>query len=213
MIYVDFREPERIVEKLKQMGADVERRNLDVGDYLIKHGSYEVAVERKGVNDFLNSIVDGRLFRQCHVLSSRYPLSFLVVVGDLRGALVARNFSLQAVVGAIVSIAVKNDPGQVVPLIFESEDELCYMLKSVERKLIEGELRIAPRLQKAEKPEIAMLTAIPGIGEKRAIALLKRFGSIYRIANASVAELMRVDGIGEKRAKQIYRTFRRRFEI
>ncbi len=212
MIYADFREPDRIVEKLKQMGVDVERKSLDVGDYLIKHGSYEVVVERKSVNDFLNSIVDGRLFRQCHVLSSRYPLSFLVVVGDLRRALVARNFSLQAVVGAIVSIAIKNDPGQVVPLIFESEDELCYMLKSVERKLVEGELRIAPRLQKAEKPEIAMLTAIPGIGEKRAIALLKRFGSVYRIANASVAELMRVDGIGEKRAKQIYRTFRQQFK-
>jgi len=212
MIYVDAREPDRIAEKLKRLGVYVERRNLDVGDYLIKHGSYEIVVERKDVNDFLSSIVDARLFRQCHALSARYPLSFLMIVGDLRAALNARNFSRQAAVGAIVSIAVKNDPGQVVPLLFDNEDDFCYALRSIERRLGEGDLRIAPRLRAVERPEIAMLTAIPGVGEKRAVSLLKRFGSVHRIANASVAELMRVKGIGEKRAREIYKTFRRRFE-
>ncbi len=212
MIFIDTREPERIAERLRKIGVTVERRKLEVGDYLIKHGSFEVIVERKDIRDFLSSIVDGRIFRQCHVLSSRYPLSFLMIVGKLSDVVEERNFSRQAVVGAIVSIAVKREAGQIVPLVFENEEDFCYALRSIDKKVEESELRIAPRIQKAEKPEIAMLTAIPGVGEKRAMALLKKFGSVYRIANASVAELMRVEGIGEKRARQIYRTFRRRFE-
>ncbi len=211
MILVDSREPKRVVDKLRNLGLDVYVRNLEVGDYLIKHSNFEVVVERKDVNDFLNSIVDGRIFRQCHVLSARYSLSFLIIVGSLNDALTYRNFNKNAVIAAIVSIAIKNNPGQVVPLIFEDEDEFCYTLKSIESKLKEGEFRIIPRVRKYERPEIAMLTAIPGIGEKKALALLEHFGSINRIVNASVAELMRVEGIGEKKAREIYRIFRRKF--
>ncbi len=211
MILVDSREPKRIVDKLRSLDLDVYVRNLEVGDYLVKHSTFEVVVERKDVNDFLNSIADGRIFRQCHVLSARYPLSFLMIVGSLNEALSYRNFNRNAVIAAIVSIAVKNNPGQVVPLIFEDEDEFCYALKIIESKLKEGELRIVPRVKRYERPEIAMLTAIPGIGEKKALALLEHFGSINRIVNASVAELMRVEGIGEKKAREIYRIFRREF--
>ncbi|WP_202318367.1 ERCC4 domain-containing protein [Archaeoglobus neptunius] len=212
MIYVDSREPERIVAKLKRLGTDVVVKVLDAGDYLIKHTHYEVAIERKDVNDFLNSIADGRIFRQCHSLSARYPLSFLIIVGDLDEALEDRMFSRSAVISAIVSIAVKNDPGQLIPLIFSNEDDFCLALRSIDRRLREGDLRILPRLQRVERPEVAMLTAIPGIGEKKAERLLRYFGSVYRIANASVSELMRVSGIGEKQARLIYRIFRKNMD-
>jgi ERCC4-type nuclease len=36
--------------------------------------------------------------------------------------------------------------------------------------------------------------------------LLKRFGSIAKVAQASVAELREVDGVGPKRAEQIWVT-------
>ena len=208
MIFVDFREPGRIVEKLKDLGLDVEVRSLQVGDYLIKHSSYEILVERKDVNDFLNSIVDGRLFRQCHVLSTRYPLSFLAIVGDLDEILSERGFRRDAAIAAIVSIAAKNAEGQIVPLLLRNEDDFCLALKAMDRRVREGEFRILPRLQRRENPKIAMLTAVPGIGEKKAEKLLEHFGSIHRIVNASVSELMRVEGIGEKKAREIYRFFR-----
>ncbi len=211
MIYVDSREPERIVAQLRRLGVDVVVRGLEVGDYLVQHGNYQLAVERKEIDDFLNSIVDGRLFRQCHLLSARYPLSFLAIVGDLDEALEERMFSRSAAISAIVSIAARNEQGQVVPLIFSKEEDFCLALKSLDRRLGEGELKILPRLRRMDRPEIAMLTAIPGIGEKKAKRLLDYFGSVQRIANASVAELMRVSGIGEKQAKQIHRIFRKNY--
>jgi len=105
-------------------------------------------------------------------------------------------------------MAVQNSRGQIVPLILKNEDDFCIALKTIERKLVEGELKILPKLKKHEDTRVAMLTAIPGIGEKKAEKLLEYFGSIHRIANASVSELKRVNGIGEKKAREIYRFFR-----
>lgn len=48
------------------------------------------------------------------------------------------------------------------------------------------------------------LDDIPGVGEKRKIALYKEFGSIAAIREATVDELTRVPGIGQARAKEIY---------
>lgn len=48
------------------------------------------------------------------------------------------------------------------------------------------------------------LDDIPGVGEKRKIALYKEFGSIAAIREATVDELTRVPGIGMARAKEIY---------
>ena len=48
------------------------------------------------------------------------------------------------------------------------------------------------------------LDDIPGVGEKRKIALYKEFGSIAAIWEATEEELTRVPGIGQARAKEIY---------
>ncbi|MET1123985.1 MAG: ERCC4 domain-containing protein [Archaeoglobaceae archaeon] len=212
MILVDFREPERIEEKLRALGVLTKRRSLEVGDYVIRHSSFEIAVERKEANDFLNSIIDARLWRQIHALKERYKLSILAIVGDLEEALSFRNFRRNAVIAAIVTIPVKTG-GSVSPIFFANEDDFCYALKTIEEKVSKGEFFVVPRVARKENPQVAMLTAIPGVGEKLAVELLKRFGSVQRVANASVAELMRVDGVGEKKARTIRDFFARRFEV
>src|ERR671920_2158716 len=51
------------------------------------------------------------------------------------------------------------------------------------------------------------LTAIPGVGEKRRNRLLRNFGSIARIAQATAAELSPF--VGRKTAEDIFQHFRR----
>ncbi len=210
MIYVDFREPERIVSKLRSLGVAVKVGSLEAGDYLIKHSSYEVVVERKDFDDFLNSIADGRLFRQVHTLESRYQLSLLAIIGDIDEVLTYRDFSRNAVIAAIVSIPVKTR-GRVAPLLFADEEDFCYALRTIDRKLAEGEFEVLPRAARKDRAQVAMLTAIPGVGEKLAVELLRRFGSVQRVANASMAELMRVSGVGEKKARTIREFFTKKF--
>ena len=56
------------------------------------------------------------------------------------------------------------------------------------------------------------LDKIPGIGKTRKIQLLKKFGSVNRIKNASKEELMQVDGISAKTAEQIAEHFNKERE-
>ncbi|MBO5412527.1 MAG: excinuclease ABC subunit UvrC [Clostridia bacterium] len=54
----------------------------------------------------------------------------------------------------------------------------------------------------------SVLEEIDGIGKKKQIALMEKFGTIDRIMRASVEELASADGIGEKLAQVIYKYFK-----
>ena len=54
----------------------------------------------------------------------------------------------------------------------------------------------------------SVLQEIEGIGKKKRMALLEKFGTIDKIISADVAELATVDGIGEELAKKIYTYFK-----
>lgn len=58
---VDSHEPDYIAALLVQLGVDVERKTITPGDYVL---SSDCAVERKTVDDFINSMFSGRLFEQ-----------------------------------------------------------------------------------------------------------------------------------------------------
>ncbi|MEA3254774.1 MAG: helicase-related protein, partial [Candidatus Altiarchaeota archaeon] len=60
-IFVDVREKNSKVLKILCEKADIDMRQLDVGDFIL---SDRVCVERKTVEDFLSSIIDKRLFSQ-----------------------------------------------------------------------------------------------------------------------------------------------------
>ncbi|WP_069648929.1 excinuclease ABC subunit UvrC [Caloranaerobacter ferrireducens] len=55
----------------------------------------------------------------------------------------------------------------------------------------------------------SQLDSIKGIGEKRKKALLKSFGSIEKIKNASIEELKSVEGMNIKAAEAVYNYFRK----
>lgn len=59
------------------------------------------------------------------------------------------------------------------------------------------------------KKEIhSILDDIPGIGPKRRLALMRQFGDIYAIREATVAQLSDVEGMNERAAEAVYEFFR-----
>ena len=207
MIYVDDREPQEICEILQRLGVPFQKKRLEVGDYLIKHGSFEVAVERKDIRDYVSSLADGRLFNQLYNLSSSFEKSFLFIIGDF--SLVADRIDRRAYIGSLISVALRQSGGTVTPVQVKDDEEFCLALKYLNSQVEAGKLKAVPRGKKGSDAT-AMLMAIPGIGEEKAKRLLERFGSVYGIVNASVAELMTVEGIGEKQARRIYNFVRGR---
>lgn len=55
----------------------------------------------------------------------------------------------------------------------------------------------------------SILEEIPGIGEKRRIALFKHFRGIKGIKDATIEELLKVEGLNKKNAEDIYNYFRK----
>lgn len=207
MIFVDDREPEHICEILQNIGVEFQRKRLEVGDYLIKHGSYEISVERKDIRNYVSSIVSGRLFNQLYNLSLSFEKSFIFIIGDFD--LVDGRIDRKAFIGSLVSIALREAGGSIFAIQLRSDEEFCLALKYINSKLESGKLKAVPRAKKGNNA-VAMLMAIPGIGEEKAKRLLEKFGNVHGIVNASIAELRKVEGIGEKQARRIYNFVRGR---
>ncbi|MBU4312723.1 MAG: hypothetical protein KJ706_08405 [Candidatus Omnitrophica bacterium] len=57
---------------------DITVKNLKVGDYIIND---EIVIERKTTQDFAQSIIDGRLFKQAKNMKKTYDLCLFIIEG------------------------------------------------------------------------------------------------------------------------------------
>jgi excinuclease ABC subunit C len=64
------------------------------------------------------------------------------------------------------------------------------------------------RTLRDKKLTASVLDTIPDVGDKTKKLLLKHFGSVEQVSEASLEELISADGIGEKTAQKIYDFFR-----
>lgn len=211
VIYVDSREMKSgIVKRLRERGAKIEIRNLEVGDYIL---SDRVAVERKSAEDFVDSLISKeRLFPQILKLKNSYQKPILIVEGEnIYGK---RFVNPSAIRGAIASITV--DFG--VPIIFtKNEEETADYLITIARR--EQEIRKREVSYHADKTKRDLreeleyvVSAIPEVGPVIARNLLKHFKTIRNLANADVEELKKVPKVGQKIAERIYRFFNQEYE-
>ncbi len=200
VVYVDSRELRSGVPKLlKELGAEVEVRTLDVADYVV---SEEVGIERKSANDFIQSIIDGRLFDQVERLKKAYEKPVIIIEGELYGI---RNVHPNAIRGAIAAVTL--DWG--VPILFSSGKEetaqFIYLLAKREQEERKKEVRLRSEkkaLTLAERQRL-IVEGLPNVSATLAKRLLKHFGNVERVFTATEEELKEVEGIGPKKAREI----------
>ncbi|MGB9732806.1 MAG: ERCC4 domain-containing protein [Candidatus Micrarchaeia archaeon] len=199
-ILVDNRERNlALMEVLSEMGAELEFSSLPVGDYIL---SDRVCVERKGVSDFENSIMDGRLFDQVERLKSSFPKPIIIIEGD--GS--EYRLSSNVILGTIVSLYIDYN---VQVMLSANEEETAGLLYMIAKREQDKKERI-PRLKGAKRAfteeewQRLIISSMPGIGPKLSHEVLRKFKSIKNVANASIEELMDVNKIGKKKAKRIY---------
>jgi ERCC4-type nuclease len=211
MIIVHPNEPQSIKEYLLCEKIPVKEESNLPFDYLVAVGEHRVAVERKESSDFVQSIIDARLFNQLYFMSVLCPLSYLAVIGNITEALMERAFKREGYIGALISATLKTAPegcqGHVSVIVLDTDFDFMLFLKLLHKKLEEGDLIRLPRAKSVKgDPKllaVATLSTLPGVGEVYARKLLERFGTIYRVVNASKLELASV--LGERRAERVYR--------
>ena len=200
VVYVDSRELRSGVPKLlRELGAEVEVRTLDVADYVV---SEEVGIERKSANDFIQSIIDGRLFDQVERLKRAYEKPVIIIEGELYGI---RNIHPNAIRGAIAAVTLDWN----VPILFSSGKEetaqFIYLMARREQEERKKEVRLRSEkkaLTLGERQRL-IVEGLPNVSSTLAKRLLRHFGNVERVFTATEEELKEVEGIGPKKAREI----------
>ncbi|MFC5368274.1 DEAD/DEAH box helicase [Salinirubrum litoreum] len=175
---------------------------LAVGDYVC---SDRVAVERKSVSDFLDTLTGGdrSLFEQIGDLSRAYARPILLLEGE--GLYEERNVHPNAIRGALSSLAV--DFGVSV-LRTTDEADTADMLEVLARREQETSDRsVQVHGEKSSKTlaeqQEYVVSAIADIGPVTARALLEEFGTVEAVMTAREDDLLEVSGVGQVTADRI----------
>jgi Fanconi anemia group M protein len=203
-VVVDQRELDAAIAKdlSKRDGIRTRLETLAVGDYVL---SDRVAVERKSVADFLDSLLDGdrSLFEQIGDLSRAYARPILILEGD--GLYEERNVHPDAIRGALASLAVDFD---VSVLQTADEAETGELLRTIAaREQTDRDRTVSVHGEKSAKTlaeqQEYVVSAIADIGPVTAQSLLDAFGTVEGVMTAREADLRDVDGVGEVTASRI----------
>jgi len=180
-------------------GASVKIAKLSYGDYIIND---KITIERKTADDFLLSIIDGRLFNQLSNLKKFCSRPILLIEGNPYQT--RHNFDRNAIKGTLVSTQVI----WYVPVIFsrtkeDSRDILLMISRQVGTCIDVAPLRGGYRPKRLRSKQLYILQSLPKVGPKLAKRLLKHFKSVSKVMSASVQDLSKIDGIGKISAEKV----------
>ncbi|MCK5040593.1 MAG: DEAD/DEAH box helicase [Candidatus Aenigmarchaeota archaeon] len=206
-IVADVRETQ-VNKKLSQLSArkniSLDVHQLKVADFIL---SDRLGVERKTVDDFVDSIIDKRLFEQLSALSSSFlrPVLMIEGEGDMLDLKYSRNIHPSAVMGAINSVLIDFR----IPVYFTKNiDQSCELLINLaKREQVEKsrsvQLYANRKTDGCDDIQERIISSFPRINRNISMKLLDKFKSIKNIVNASLDKLVDVEGIGTLRAKKI----------
>ena len=203
-VVVDQRELDSPIAKelSRREGVRTRLETLEVGDYVL---SDRVAVERKSVADFLDTLTGGdrSMFEQVGDLSRAYARPVVILEGeDLYGE---RNVHPNAIRGALSSLAIDFDASV---LRTEDEDDTADLLEVVAgREQEESDRTVSVHGEKSgktlAKQQEYVVGSVADIGPVTARALLEEFKTVEAVMTAKREDLMDVDGIGEVTADRL----------
>jgi len=207
-VIADYREKGSNVLKELLDRTDLKLEKLSVGDFLL---SARVAVEYKTVQDFVDSIIDGRLLSQLKELK-KYERPLIIVEG-IEDIYSMRKIHPNSIRGMIATITVSYG----IPLIQtkNSKDTAEYLISIAKREQAEEKNDIQHHYKKPEtlkEQQEYFISALPNIGMGGAVPLLKHFKSVKNIVNASEDDLKKVDLIGPKKSKSLKEIFDKDWE-
>jgi len=188
-IIADYREKNSLViAKLINLGAQVEIKELKVGDYI----SNSTVVERKTIPDFLSSMKNKRLKNQLDELQ-QYKKKLLIIEGfNEKDIYTESAINENAIRGFLLSISLKHN----VPIIFTQnyEDTAKFILILAKKKETEASLHATKKaLTKKEQMQF-ILEGFPGIGPKTAKSLLEKYKTLKKIFSTDKKQLSKVLG-------------------
>jgi len=201
-IFADHREKgSGIIKELIEIDVELKLESFHNSDYIL---SSRVGVEYKTVEDFVQSIIDGRLLLQIKNLKTNFERPLLVIQGT-EDIYSVRNVHANAIRGALSAVAV--DFG--VPILYTKNSKDTAQLLKIIAKREQEEIGVSFNVHPEKKnlsikeQQEYIISSLPGVGIGLAKPLLKYFKSVKNVVNAEQKELEKVEKIGKKKSEKI----------
>jgi excinuclease ABC subunit C len=140
-----------------------------------------------------------------------YPPNLLVVDGGAPQVAVAADVLAELGVTdvAVIGLAKRLEevwvPGEPDPVILPRTSEALYLLQRVRDEAHRFAITYH-RQKRGQRMTTSELDQVPGLGQTRKAALLKHFGSVRKLREATVDEISGVPGVGRRTAEAVYAT-------
>jgi len=203
-VIVDSREAslaQKLVNRLRELGAEVIVRALPRGDYVI---SDRVAIERKTVRDFAYTLTRRQLFEQVFELKDHYECPILLLEGYMPIIYKFSRIKPASVWGALFAL-VKNGIS-VVPTLNYKESADFIITACRQEQLAE---RRAPKVHPIKKAEsladaqVFFLASLPNVGREKALALLRAYKTPMRALERVDMWARELKGFGPKIVEKV----------
>ncbi|MBT4376781.1 hypothetical protein HOD29_05385 [archaeon] len=184
-IIIDYREKNSFVPaELINQNLEVEFQQLKVGDYIVK----ETVIERKTAMDFIQSMINKRLFKQLEEIK-QYPNYLLIIEGK---NLYKTKIHPNALRGFILSIALSYK----VPIIFTNDEKETATYISLLAKKQAKTISLNPtKSNLSDKEQLQyILESFPNIGPIKSKQLLEKFKTLKNIFSAKEKDLETIIG-------------------
>ncbi len=210
-IYVDQRENTDLIKEIYSIDElEVHSKQLDVGDIVITEN---IAIERKAKIDFVNSIIDKRLFPQLMDLARNFRRPILILEGE-ENIYTLRNLNPNVIRATLSAIAVDL---RIPIIVTNNMQETAQMIRTIAKRTKKDKKEISlvsDKKSHSENEEMEkFISSIPKINVVNAKGLLSHFKSLKDLINASEKELLEVQGIGPGRAKFLRKFFDREYQL
>lgn len=203
VVIADTREMRNdVTRSLRNFDLVLQEKQLEVGDYIC---SDRVGVERKRVSDFLDSIIDQRIFNQLGDLSQTFEKPVLIIEGNPELLFLERNMHSNTIRGVLSSIALDFR----VPMIWthNSVDTAAQIFWMARREQLDEKREIQIRSNKKNHSlahyQEFLVAGLPFVSNTMSRRLLDHFKNPRNVFSATLEQLMEVDGIGKEKAKKI----------
>jgi ERCC4-type nuclease len=209
-IYVDVHEPESIFKKLQELeNIEPIRQKLDAGDYYIPAEKYSLLIERKTVNDYINSVFDTRLWEELEKIKGAQTnndsklIPMLLVEGDWHFILKYGKKQDKSAMGSVYASLLSTIASWGFHVVSSpSTSWTPYVLSSFTKWL--GRPRRSeppiykPRAVSLDELSIRVLCSLPHISVERAKKILKHYGTLKDALDNVGWWKKSIPGIGDK---------------
>lgn len=216
MLIVDAREPRHLIDELIEKIPGTRVEVLAYGDFMVIGADKRFVIERKQVSDLFKSLNDGRMWQQMKGLERIEGFKKVVLIeGSLEMARKwDKSVSAARFTGTKVSLLYGWDDISLTAT--ESQTETVDFLRRLNEKAGNGQEEQYTRalgFQKERRTEeeelVDVLRGIDGIGDTKAVELLRKFRTIGNVTRASLKELKTV--LGDKDSEWVFEVCRRKY--